>query len=309
MKYCPSLTRDINFEESAITPCCNTRGLKIPAFEFHGDPVDMDAYALYLQQVSNEIQKGGPVCRGCPQLIEAPGATDAELCFATVSINMHRFYCNCKCVYCDLWKPRQKKRPYSILPPLRSLHDNGFLKKDCSISWGGGEPTILPEFEEAAQWAEQNGYFQIVHTSGIHFSPALADLLGRGRGMVNISLDCSTPATYRRVKGVDKFQEVTGTIEKYAKAGVPGAVTLKYIVFGENNSISEIDGFLAFCARNRIQSVSYSFDFREANSGTVSAKSIIGAAFFLKRAAALGISADAFFVDAQLAARVDAALA
>ena len=128
-----------------------------------------------------------------------------RLLFRSVSINMHRQW-------------RGHGAGYAILPVLRNLEEQKVLRRDCFFSWGGGEPGILPDFEEASQWILHNGWPQYVHTNALRFSPAIAALLREGKGGVNVSLDSASPEVYRAVKGVDGFTRVTANIERYRAA-------------------------------------------------------------------------------------------
>lgn len=306
MKYCPKLFNEINFEAESLSPCCNTHGLQIPSFPYHGGPVDMAAYARYIQQVAEQLQTDGPICKGCPELRDSRKPVVGELRFDAVSINMHRFFCNCRCVYCSLWDKKDKKPPYEVLTPLQGLYDGGFLSENCVIIWGGGEPTILPEFNKATEWAASKKFYQIVHSNAIRFSEPLAALLRDNLGLVNVSLDSGSPATYAQVKGVDKFRQVSENVERYCAEGSPANVQLKYIIFEPSNKISEIDAFLGFCARLGVKNVQFSFDFRDVNANRLSQKSLLGAAFMRKKGAALGLDIDAFCVDAPVMAKIEA---
>lgn len=296
MKFCHHLLKDINFEPSSLTSCCNTRALKIPAFHYEGGSVNLDAYARHIETTIATIQTGDSVCKGCPELVETELPPAANGKFFTVSINMHRHFCNCRCSYCHLWQKKDAERPYSVLPGLKSLHEQGALYEKAVISWGGGEPTILPEFEEASTWAGKHGYFQLVHTNAMRFSPALQHLLASGKGAVNVSLDSSTPSTYSAVKGVDAYARVAENLRHYAKTS-SDSIELKYIIFDKNNSIREIEGFLNFAKKLEISRISYSLNFEEVNSGAVSEKTLLAAAFFQQKAVKMGFKCSSFYID------------
>lgn len=306
MKICPKLFNELNFEAASLNPCCNTRALKIPNYEFHGGKIDMAAYAAYIQRIAGQIQENGPICRGCPELIDTAGSGAFRMLFGAISINMHRHYCNCKCVYCGLWNKKDKKPPYEVLTPLKSLQESGALDEKCVISWGGGEPVILPEFNKAAEWAASGAFWQQVHSNAIIFSPQLAAILKLGLGRINISLDSSSRKTYALIKGVDKYEAVLANIEKYCRFGGPENVQLKYIIFDQNNSISEISGFLSLCSSLGIKDVQFSFDFREINAKTLSQKSLLAAAFMRQKGAAMGLGVSPFYVDQEMLAKTEA---
>lgn len=296
MKYCSRLLNEINFEPSALQSCCNIRALKVPAFPYNGGSIDLGAYANHIGSVLQEIQAGGDTCKGCPELVDLqPESMRMRAKFSAVSINMHRFFCNCRCSYCGLWRHKEKGYGYDVFPGLRSLHDQGALVQDALISWGGGEPSILPGFDNTAAWLLDHGYLQHIHTNALRWSEPVQGLLAAGRGVVNVSLDSGSSEIYSAVKGVDGFGKVLNTVRRYAEAGGP-LITLKYIVFEANNSIGEIESFLQL-ARRLGTSVQYSLNFEEINQNRVSGKTFLAAAWLQKRAGQLKLPCEPFYID------------
>lgn len=309
MKFCPMLFCDINLEPASVQPCCNVHGCDVPSFPFSGGNLDMGAYAAHIENSYHRLQKSDDtLCRGCPKLAEIstpPAQPGAHLHFNSVSINTHRYLCNCKCVYCNLWKQRERGTGYPVLPVLKSLEAQHALDPHCFFSWGGGEPSILKDFEAASLWVTKKGYWQNIHTNALRFSPAIAFLLHEQRGEINISLDSGSPAIYQKVKGVDGFAQVCKSIDRYiAEAATPTAVTLKYIIFDSNNTIPEITGFFDLCTRFGITNVEFSLDFRELNGHGPSQKTLLAAAFFAARATALGLRCIPFFIPPREQARI-----
>lgn len=309
MKFCANLFRDINFEPNAIQPCCNTRAIAhLPRFPFSGGrQVDMGAYQKHLAQSLVAMQEPGGMCAGCDRLmdIEVPEETNLRLkiVFKTISFNMHRHMCNCRCVYCNLW--RMPDAGYEVLPVIKNLEAQKALDKNCFFSWGGGEPTILKEFEKASGWIGGRGYFQYVYSNALRFSPVLAELLARGNTTLNVSLDSGSSEVYRAVKGVDGFDKVTANIAAYAeKAASPEAIELKYIVFEKNNSREEIERFFTFCKICGIRRVQLSLNFLEVNAGALSESTQDAAAWFLYRALSLEMQCAPFFISDALFERL-----
>ncbi len=257
----------------------------------------------YCQHVQDTIirMQDDSICKNCPELIEIPAnkTSASNILFQTVSFNMHRYLCNCKCVYCDFHK--QTLLPYSILPAINSLYSQNVLHKDCFFSWGGGEPTILREFEEAATLIYNYGFKQYIHTNALHYSNTIAGLLEKQSAGVNISLDSGNPEVYKAVKGLDGFKRVTANIGKYIAASRNECdITIKYIIFSANNSQQMIEDFFALCKYLGIKNVEFSFDFREVNDGTVSNETLDAAISFIALSNALNIKCSPFFVDNQM---------
>lgn len=308
MKFCSKLAYEINFEPTAVLPCCNIQRATVPRFPYDGGLFDLDAYRAFVAESFALLQEGR-VCAGCDELRDVPdGSAPVELGrLQAVSLNHNRFVCNCRCVYCDCWK--QPKVPaYSILPAVKRLVASGATVPDETIFvWGGGEPSVLGEFEETVSLLNGHGYRQRVHTNAIRHSPAMEELLRQGKGQVNSSLDAGSAATFKAIKGVDRWDKTLDTLRKYVEAArAAPLVSLKYIIFEANNTTAEITRFFDVCADLGVNHVIWSFDFNESNAGRVSDKSVVAAAYFLYRAALSGMLCEHFFVANDLLARVEA---
>jgi len=192
------------------------------------------------------------------------------------------------------------------LPAIKSLWQQHALRRDCYFSWGGGEPSILREFEEASRWILGKGFWQYIHTNGLLYSPTIAEILARGKGGVNISLDAATPEIYKAVKGVDGFARVTENLRRYIDAATDsGAVHVKYIIFDLNNDLDTIDVFFELCRGLGVTNVLFSFDFREVNSGGLSDASLGAALWFMQSARILNMHCVPFSVDTKIMRRLE----
>lgn len=308
MKFCSMLVSDVNFEPGALQPCCNTGGLgRLPQFPFSGGAVDMRTYERHIEESLEAMQEPGGMCSGCDKLVDLDVPQDKRLRlmfrFQTVSINMHRHMCNCRCVYCNLWQKPSKS--YEALPVIKSLARQNMLDGKCFFSWGGGEPTILGEFERTSDWIFNNGYNQYVHSNALRFSPVLAKLLAKGKAGLNVSLDSGSSAVYREVKGVDGFDKVTTNLARYAEAAVDvGKIELKYIVFEKNNTTEEVDRFFALCGLLGVRRVQLSLNFLEVNAGVVSDATLHAAAYFMYKALLLNMECVPFFMSNALVEKI-----
>lgn len=302
MKYCRYLNNDLNLEPDALQPCCNIRGIGVPRFSFSGGEVDMAAYRRHIMDTLAAMQESKGMCSGCPEAVDIDLPPNArlglEIRFRTISINKHRHLCNCRCVYCTLW--HKTADSYAVLPVLQSLKEQDALDDACFFSWGGGEPTLLKEFAETSRWIMDEGYRQYVHSNALRYSEAVGELLRRDRGMVNISLDSGTSATYRTVKGVDAYGQVVDSLCRYAAdAADKRAVHVKYVLFESNNSARDIVRFLELCRRLGLVNVQLSLDFRESVKKTVSDKTLEAAALLMRGAEEMGLCCTPFFIDGE----------
>lgn len=298
MRFCSKLCYELNFEPHALQPCCKVRSNTVPRFDYSGGPVDIKGYLGYIQNIVNGWYKGtSDMCTGCPELVDAPKeGFSVDFLFRAISINHHRYLCNCRCTYCNLWDKKQAPS-YSILPGIKSLYDAQMLLPTCFFSWGGGEPSILPEFEEACFTIGDWGFIQYVHTNAMRFSPAIAAMIHAKAGGINVSLDSADAETYKKVKGCDAFDRVIDSLDKYSRCKEDDSqIHLKYIIFEDNNEITQIERFFELCLQLKISYVQCSLNFAEVNRNKLSEKTLLATAFFLHRARELNLKVSTFYI-------------
>ena len=146
------------------------------------------------------------------------------------------------CINCPMLKEAQ-------WDSSRYIDNLYILRAGGMISFGGGEPTLLDEFEDIMNFFLDNYFWGIrVHTSGIKYSQALARAISEIRGYVVVSVDSGDRETFKEIKRVDKFDEVRETIRKYAlQTNYIGRylVSAKYIIIpGINDTKEQIEKWL-----------------------------------------------------------------
>jgi molybdenum cofactor biosynthesis enzyme MoaA len=83
-----------------------------------------------------------------------------------------------------------------------------------------------------------------IHSSGIKYSPAIAEAIQRGVLNVVISIDSGCDKTYKKVKNVNAYKKVIENMRKYAEANTHGygLMPSKYIIIPNvNDNRKEID--------------------------------------------------------------------
>jgi MoaA/NifB/PqqE/SkfB family radical SAM enzyme len=118
---------------------------------------------------------------------------------------------------------------------------DGLLAPRARIQWGGGEPTILREFDALFGLLSRHGVDSEVYSSGVRIPKVLIDGLTENRAGVMVSLDAGTADTYARIKGRAVFDRVVANVARYARAN-PGRTLLKMILSSQN--LGEVCGFL-----------------------------------------------------------------
>lgn len=177
--------------------------------------------------------------------------------------------CNSNCIYCDA--PRDKyvienTKIYKVLPLIQDMIKNNILKKDGTIDFAGGEPTIYPEFEALLNEFINNGFTKIIiHTNAIKKSKAIIKGLKKGVIRILVSVDAGSKEIHKKVKQVNSYDSVWKNLKEYAKNQPKDAnfVKAKYIIVpGINDSEKEIDIWLKKCRDIKIKSVVLNLDFR-----------------------------------------------
>jgi pyruvate-formate lyase-activating enzyme len=215
--------------------------------EYRGGPLPVEDLLRQREQIKHGSD---PACAECPYLVERSWAVPPRP--VTWLGITHFNYCNIECEYCWLqwadYSPRASgavpEQPYPILPVVRQLIDEKLLAHDAVIDWGGGgEPTIMPDFEASFELLYEHGTTQWLHTNAVRI-PRCIDT-GRfepGRLRVLCSVDAGFATTYRAIKRRDHFESVLTNLAAYVRAGAH--VAAKYIMLPNNCSTLEIDEFV-----------------------------------------------------------------
>lgn len=176
--------------------------------------------------------------------------------------------CNSNCIYCDA--PRDKyvlehTKVYKVLPLIKDMIKNNILKKDGTIDFAGGEPTIYSEFEAMLNEFIKHDFKKIIiHTNAIKKSGAIIKGLRKGAARVLVSVDAGSKEVHRKVKQVDSYDNVWKHLKEYAKSKPKEAdyVKTKYIIVpGLNDSEEEINIWLQKSKDINIKSVVLNLDF------------------------------------------------
>ena len=116
--------------------------------------------------------------------------------------------CNMNCYYC-FFDDRDRKLELDILDAFDCINVLEEIGVKGLIFSGGGEPTVHPDFEDIVLYA--GGMFDLaLITNGL---VDISDIVRRFV-WVRYSLDSVNPATFRKIKGVDKFNDVVTNIER-----------------------------------------------------------------------------------------------
>ncbi len=256
--YCKRLNETLNFDALKVYYCCGTRT---------GPSIDIPEKGRVKEIIKKrdrlirELARGRvpKECEGCFDLKERedsgfhPSDWFKRLPKAKLIIVKHFKQCDCSCIYCcEQYLSKRKivlksKRSeyYDLLPIIEESYKRGIIdKEELDVHFQGGNVSVLEEFEPLVDIFMQNGVKRVeIATNGIKYLPKIAEIAGKTFVDVNISIDSGTRETFKKIKTVDKFEEVVENLKRYVK--LPILLRLKYIlVRGVNDNKEEITKYI-----------------------------------------------------------------
>jgi MoaA/NifB/PqqE/SkfB family radical SAM enzyme len=145
------------------------------------------------------------------------------------------------------------------------------LERHPLIHFTAGEFTLNENADEILDFVEASDWLASFNLNGSVFNKKIGQLLTKGKvADINFSLDCGTPETFYRIKGVeDSFGKVAGKIEKYSNCCNPRGkyISLKYIISEElgNDNVNDIDGFMEISRNLHVDRICISGDAKSIN--------------------------------------------
>lgn len=260
---CDRLQNGIDFELDNIELCCyrchDGKG-NISLASIVDGSIDFDSYFINRNKYIEENKNGivNPKCKGCFNL-EKKQWDDDELCIKYIHFN-HWTHCNSDCIYCYTKDAKYKNgtQHYNALPILKEILKRVKFSPDGEITFAGGEPALLDEFDEIIEYLLELGAKKIiVHSSGIKYSPVLEKGIKENRIQVIISQDSGFDSTYKKIKNNNSFNQVWGNTEKYSsfQNGNENVFSKYVVVPSLNDNKDEVDEWLKKSAAAGIKSV------------------------------------------------------
>ncbi|MBE7704180.1 MAG: radical SAM protein [Cyanobacteria bacterium SIG29] len=269
MKYtsCIHLEHGITFFSSSVLICCISSheggGNLLQIGDYKGELIDWDKVFENRNKMRDDLKKGiiPEKCKGCYYLKEHDWNIDNYIDEVLIG---HFTHCNCNCIYCYTEKDKKffnNNKTYNIYPVIKDMIEKGVLSKNATVTFGGGEPTILNEFEELVYLLLEYDVHNIrIHSDGIKYSPAIEKGLKLGKITLITSVDSGSKQTYEKIKQVSCFDKVWQNMAKYAKTK-NGLIRTKYVLIpGINDSLSEIKKFMKKTREAGIKNIAFDIE-------------------------------------------------
>lgn len=272
MKYksCHLIEHGISINVDAIQACCLSREFNkgmLPIIEkYENNKINWDElFEIKKRHRKHQQIQDLKFCEGCYNLREEDW--DEEDYISYINFD-HWSHCNSNCIYCGVQKNKPKQKN-NVLPAIKELIKQGKFKNIGEITFQGGEPTILKEFDGLLKLFIKQGSQVRIHSSGIKFSRAIREGLKKGSVTVVVSPDSADRQTYKTIKRTDKFNQVWDNIKHYRKGllnDLASNVKVKYIIIpGINDTFEEITEFLNKIKSLDIKSIIVDVEYTYAN--------------------------------------------
>lgn len=257
--YCKRLNETIDFDAQKIFFCCATRtGPSINAKE---NVSSVKKIITAREHIIKQLDRGEvPIeCVGCYDLVEQQKSKYSGLNFykripkPNTIIVKHFKQCNSSCIYCAeqyiskrkiVLKP-QKSDYYDLLPIIKMLYTKNLIdKKNLTVLFQGGDISVLEEFEDLVNVFVDNSVKKIeIATNGIIYLPIIEKICKKTFVDMDISIDCGCRESYKKIKTVDKFDDLVKNLKRYSK--LPIQLRLKYILVRNcNDNIEEVSKYI-----------------------------------------------------------------
>lgn len=280
MKYicCSFMHSGLRLNFDSINVCCSILPGPILCEEFKGRQIEWQSIEKKRFEAIQSCKKGviPSNCIGCIHLREDSWNDEEKINEIFLLTHTH---CNCSCVYCvnqyitkgKVTRYSKKSEYYDAYPLLLEGYKQNRFSDKITIHCLGGEPAVLNETSKILKLFIKNGlkHASLV-TSGINYVKEMETIFKKFDGQVTISLDSGTRETYKRIKRVDKFNDVLKNIKKYIKASNPNknSIMVKYVLTENyNDNFCEIDKFFNVLLNFGLKQTRIDIDYRKTCIG------------------------------------------
>jgi len=165
--------------------------------------------------------------------------------------------CNFKCGYClpDGYKiDKSDNRTFINIEEIgrlaRALSELGISK----IRLTGGEPTVRKDFFEIIKIIKENSGIKktVITTNGYRLDKIANDIKNSGLDGINISIDSLNAATFKKITGHDRLEEILRGIKNLQKLNFKNIKINAVLLKGVNDSEKDFNDWAEFIKKNEI---------------------------------------------------------
>jgi len=306
---CSSLHHSVYLAPDELRHCCkrfflNSKmkgDVKIFKVKNNGD-ITKNKILAEKKKLYDNINEGKKTpCTGCPHLTKDYWPELNKLELKTLSIESHSV-CNMKCSYCSEIYYGGLKANYDVKKIVEELSLTN-ISEDLQVSWGGGEPVLMDQFEKT--FVELNEKLQpkinMIYSNFTKYSLAIEKSLIAGKALMTTSIDAGTAETFKKVRGIRGINKVFQNLEKYYTAAKKGII-IKYILTEENSNEYELSNFIKLIEKHKLFDCSFqiSSSYKDENLSDALSNSAINLYFKLTKN-----NAESVFFDYHLKPRLN----
>lgn len=259
-KYsCEDLQGSIYFAPNVLRNCCQrffVNGKQKGDVEIvkvkENKDLDFKKIVNAKKKIIEDLNNNKPnPCDGCPKIQYKEWSDEIKI--KKISLEAHS-KCNARCSYCSEMFYGGLNPNYSLEFMLEDFKKNNFFEKNVAVTWGGGEPVLLKNFDHIFKTFIDSKYPKFkdirVYSNSIIYNKLIHKYLDEKKIILTTSTDAGTQKTFEKVRGVKKgFLKIFENLKKYNK-NKSGNIIIKYILTDENYQNEEIDEFINLIEKN-----------------------------------------------------------
>lgn len=177
--------------------------------------------------------------------------------------------CNQACYYCNTEQFRTELPVYQPIEQYIKLidrlhtwrqHDPNVIGTLSNVIFsGGGEPTLLPGYEDLLEDVIDKGYVAAMNTNGtkLHKILTISDDKLKRMAYLGLDIDSGNPETYELIRNskmsTSPFERVKETAKELGARGVP--LDIKALLMPENTSQLEINSIFEYAKEVKARAV------------------------------------------------------
>lgn len=268
MFTCEYIEYGLVFGINKLHTCCISHNQSkgwVPICDYNGEidlPIEkiLDSRKKLRAESADKLHS---LCQGCGLLTE--NIIKSDYIFELINFS-HYTFCNLRCDYCYLTKDEnlggnlgKNRNQYDIFPVLERMINKNQLSPNARMFWGGGEPTLLPRFDEILNLTINYGCDIYLNTNANFKNDAILDNLIKENLHIVVSIDCGTKELYKKTKKKDLFEKTWENIKYYTSINNKN-VDIKYIITDTNCIETEAEIFCKYLEDYQIKNVIVDID-------------------------------------------------